>query len=122
MAKGRRAKGAKAKTPSGRSRQATRKKAAPAGAPKPKEEAAVVATKPVAKPSIGLSDIGRLAKSAIFWQRARARDAEVERPEAHRHQVRKGGEASSISQERGGLKTELAMAPWPERKLPAGFR
>jgi len=86
------------------------------------EEAAVVATKPVAKPSIGLSDIGRLAKSAIFWQRARARDAEVERPEAHRHQVRKGGEASSISQERGGLKTELAMAPWPERKLPAGFR
>jgi hypothetical protein len=112
MAKGRRAKGAKAKTPSGRSRQATRKKAAPAGAPKPKEEEPrFVATKPVAKPSIGLSDIGRLAKSAIFWQRARARDAEVERPEAHRHQVRKGGEASSISQERGGLKTDLTMAP-----------
>jgi hypothetical protein len=66
MAKGRRAKGAKAKTPSGRSRQATRKKAAPAGAPKPKEEEPrFVATKPVAKPSIGLSDIGRLAKSAI---------------------------------------------------------
>ena len=35
--------------------------------PKPKEEAApeVVVTKPVVKPSIGLSDIGRLAKSAI---------------------------------------------------------
>jgi hypothetical protein len=67
MTKGRRAKGAKAKTPSGRSRQAARKKAAPAAPRKPKEEAAhaVVATEPVAKPSIGLSDIGRLAKNAI---------------------------------------------------------
>jgi hypothetical protein len=67
MAKRRRAKGTKAKTPSGRSRQATRK-AAPAAPPaKPKEEAALagVTTKPVAKPSIGLSDIGRLAKIAI---------------------------------------------------------
>jgi hypothetical protein len=66
MAKGRRAKGAKAKTP-GWSRQAARRKAVPAAPPKPKEEAApeVVATKPVVKPPIGLSDIGRLAKSAI---------------------------------------------------------
>ncbi len=39
----------------------------PAAPPKPKEKAAleVVATKPVVKPPIGLSDIGRLAKSAI---------------------------------------------------------
>jgi hypothetical protein len=66
MAKGRRAKGAKAKAPGG-SRQAARRKAVPAAPPKPKEEAAlaVVATKPVVKPPIGLSDIGRLAKSAI---------------------------------------------------------
>jgi hypothetical protein len=103
MAKGRRAKGEKAKTPSGRSRQATRKKAAPAGAPKPKEEAAVVATKPVAKPSIGLSDIGRLAKSAIG-------------------SVLALGTPKSKSRKRTAIKSEKAAKPVPSRRKRAASK